>query len=119
MTVPQEMANPDGNLHGGAITSIVDVSTTLLIMTLDSQNRANVSAELSVSFLSAGPVNQDIFILAQIDRLGKQLAFSQAFITDAKYKTLATGKHIKSFLDQTYSFDGQFITYPKKQPVQG
>ena len=83
-------------------------------MTLDAQNRANVSAELSTSFYSAGPVNQSVFVMTQVDKLDNKLAFSQAFIYNNHYELLASGKHIKSFLDQVYIFDGTNITYPKK-----
>ena len=115
MKVLPEMDNLNGTLHGGAITSIIDVCTTMAIMSLDTKNRANVSADLSISFVRGGSLNTEIFILSQVDKLGKQLAFSNACVYNNTFNLIASGKHLKAFLeDQIYHFDGQNITYPKK-----
>ena len=108
--------NLNGTLHGGAISTLVDVGTTVAIMSFDRKNRANVSADLSISFISGGPPNQEIFLLAQVDRIGRQMAFSNATIYDNRLEKLATGKHLKSFLEKTYSLESDTLGYPKKSP---
>ena len=86
----------------------------MAIMSFDRKNRANVSADLSISFIAGGPPNQEIFLLAQVDRIGRQMAFSNATIYDRRLEKLATGKHLKSFLDKTYDLGSDEAGYPKK-----
>ena len=114
MTPVKSMGNLNGTLHGGALMTIIDLCTTVAIMSVDRKNRANVSAELSTSFLSGGSLTQDLLILSQVDRVGRNLAFTQASLYDSDLKLIATGKHTKAFLDQIYNFDGENVTYPKK-----
>lgn len=114
MRVEQFMGNLNGTLHGGAIATILDLSTTVAIMSLDHKNRANVSAELGMSFMSSAPVGEDIWILSQVDRVGKKVAFSQAWVYNKDRELLVAGRHLKSFLDHSYHFDGVNVTYPKK-----
>ena len=108
------MGNLNGTIHGGALTTIIDVATTLAIMSMDHKNRANVSAELSISFISGGTVKDDLFVLSNVDRIGKKLAFTQGFIYNSKNDLLATGRHTKAFLEQTYQQGSEDTIYPRK-----
>ena len=114
MPVMPEMGNLNGTLHGGAIASIIDVSTTIAVMSLDRKNRTNVSAELNMSFLSSAPVGSDILILSQVDRIGKNVAFTQCWLYNDKKELLVSGRHIKAFLDSTFTLEG-VQSYPKKE----
>ena len=114
LKVEPSMANLNGTLHGGAIATIIDVSTTIAVMSMDKKDRANVSAELNMSFLSAAPIGEDIFVLSQVDRIGKNVAFTQCWIFNNMHDTLVSGRHIKAFLDQKFSLDGELL-YPKKE----
>lgn len=49
--------------------------------------------ELSLSFASAGNLNEEILILAECNKIGKNFAYSQAEVYSAKdLSIIATGK---------------------------
>ena len=107
------MGNLNGTLHGGAVATIIDVATTIAVMSMDKKNRANVSAELNMSFLSSSPIGKDIFIMSQVDRIGKNVAFTQCWLYNEANELLVSGRHIKSFLSPTFNLDGEG-SYPRK-----
>ena len=113
MVVDPEMGNLNGTLHGGAIATIIDVATTIVVMSLDKKNRANVSAELNMSFLSSAPIGSDIFILSQVDRIGRNIAFTECWLYNDKLEKMVSGRHIKAFLDSKFELEGD-IGYPRK-----
>ena len=99
--------NLNGTLHGGAAATIIDVATTIAVMSLDNKQRANVSAELNMSFLQAAPINSEVFILSQVDRIGKNVAFTQCWLYNEKNELLVSGRHSIAFLDYKYSLDAE------------
>ena len=113
MKVESFMGNLNGTLHGGAISTIIDVSTTIAVMSLDKKNRATVSADLSISFMASAAISHDVYILSQVDRIGKNLAFTQCWLYNEKKELLVTGRHLKAFLDSNFNLDGE-TSYPKK-----
>ena len=113
MNVDSEMGNLNGTLHGGAIATIIDVATTIAVMSLDKKNRANVSAELNMSFLSSAPVGSDIYILSQVDRIGRNIAFTECWLYNDKLEKMVSGRHIKAFLDSKFTLEGE-QGYPNK-----
>ena len=87
-----EWLNSDGSLHGGAISTLIDQTTSLSIAAVDERN--SVSVDLSVSFISALKQAHVMEIEAVCHKLGKSLAFTSAEIR-ANGNIIATGKHTK------------------------
>lgn len=98
-TPSKNFLNLNRKLHGGAITSLVDITTTIGIVACDNQFRPGVSVDLNTSFCGSVEVNQQVFIEIQVSKLGKNLAFSDATIIDEKGQVLAKGGQTK-FLTQ-------------------
>lgn len=96
LPVTNDVANSYGTLHGGATSTLVDVVGTMALLTQDPL-RAGVSVELSVSFLAATKVGEDVVIEGRVLRQGKKLGFTQV---DLRRKSdgalLATGRHTKA-----------------------
>ena len=90
--------NSGGTLHGGAISTLIDQSTTIAIASIDDRN--TVSIDLSVSFISAlkqGPIE----IEAICHKLGKNLAFTSAEIK-SNGVIIASGKHTKFMMSSKW-----------------
>jgi acyl-coenzyme A thioesterase 13 len=87
-----EWMNSGGSLHGGAISTIIDQTTTMAIAAVD--ERYTVSIDLSVSFIGAVRENDTVQIEAVCHKVGKSLAFTSAEIK-ANGNVVATGKHTK------------------------
>jgi len=95
LPVSNELANSYGTLHGGAITTIVDVMGTMALMAKD-HTRAGVSVDLNVNFLSAAKIGETLTCEGRVLRLGRTLGFTQVDIKDSKGKLVATGRHTKA-----------------------
>ena len=85
-------------------------------MSLDNKQRANVSAELNMSFLQAAPILSNVLILSQVDRIGKNVAFTQCWLYNEKNELLVSGRHVKAFLETKFSLEGEEF-YPQKPRV--
>ncbi len=98
MTVSEEHQNRVGTLHGGMTASLVDSVSTLALMSTGAP--PGVSVELSVSYLRAAAVGDEIVIDSHVLKRGSSIAFLAAEISrKTDNKVLATGKHTK-FIDQ-------------------
>lgn len=105
MKISEDLININGTIHGGALATILDTSTTLAILKADRNLRKSVSAELNFSFMSPGKLNETIFILAECDKIGKALAFSNAHVYgEDQTRLIGGGRHIKAMLDQPFDF---------------
>lgn len=69
------VANPMGNLHGGAIATIVDHVGTIAIVTADRQGRPGVTTDLNVSYFAPAPAGATVVADALVLKIGKTLAF--------------------------------------------
>jgi acyl-coenzyme A thioesterase 13 len=75
IAVAAPVANAAGNLHGGAIATLVDDVGTLAIVSSDKQQRPGVTTDLNVSFLAPGRPGEQILVEATLLKLGRSLAF--------------------------------------------
>ncbi|XP_018024827.1 acyl-coenzyme A thioesterase 13 isoform X2 [Hyalella azteca] len=95
LKVESEHCNVRGHLHGGMAASLVDMLSTMALMTYDT-SKPGVSVDISLSFLAAAKQGSEVIISAESLKQGKNLAFLTANITDATTgKLLITGKHTK------------------------
>lgn len=58
----------------------VDIVTTVGIWTFAKTDMATTSSNISTDFLSAGMLGDTLRLEARIEKIGKKLAFSSAFI---------------------------------------
>lgn len=84
---------------------MIDTATTVAIAAADRKNRSNVSSDLSVSFMNAAPVGEDIFILSEVTKIGKRLAFTQCDLFNQQEILLLSGRHTKAFIEGSFDLD--------------
>ncbi|KAJ9671205.1 hypothetical protein PVL29_027271 [Vitis rotundifolia] len=95
MKVPPRLLNTAKSLHGGATASLVDLVGAAAIATVGSP-LTGVSVEISVSFLDAAFVDDEIEIEAKVLRVGKSVGVVSVEIRKKKTgKIVAQGRHTK------------------------
>jgi acyl-coenzyme A thioesterase 13 len=95
LAVTDKLGNAYGTLHGGVITTLVDVVGTMALLSVDPL-RAGVSVELSTSFVSAAKVGESVRVVGKVVKTGKSLGFTQVDIfRTSDGKPVATGRHTK------------------------
>jgi uncharacterized protein (TIGR00369 family) len=80
--------NLQGLLHGGMIATLADTATGLAVRTKLEPGTRHVTVQLDVQFLSPGRPGK-IFARGRVIRAGRQIAHTEAEITDAGGKLLA------------------------------
>ncbi len=75
IVVERPLQNLSGNLHGGAIASLVDDAGTIAIMTADKDGRPGVTTDLNVSYFSAGRAGDAVLIDAEVLKTGRRIAY--------------------------------------------
>ncbi|KAI5055418.1 hypothetical protein GOP47_0028939 [Adiantum capillus-veneris] len=95
MRVPPSLCNAGDRLHGGAITSLVDIIGSAAIFSTG-KTYSGVSVEINVTFMAAAPLGEEIEIESKALRVGKSLAFVAVDIRlKATGKLVAQGRHTK------------------------
>jgi uncharacterized protein (TIGR00369 family) len=103
LPVIKDLCNIQNTMHGGAISTLIDISTTVAISGMDRNLRHNVSVELSTHFLNPIKINSNILIHCKIPKIGKSLSYSYAEIYDEEtLKLCANGTHVKAMLEKTW-----------------
>ena len=114
--LPYSTRNAFDLAHGGALATYVDIATTCGLYAFEKKGRTHVSAKLDMDFLAPGKtarnpnISEDIgvpsiLIDARINKIGKNMAFTEARIFEEESKMLiCTGTHIKGFVNNTYEF---------------
>jgi acyl-coenzyme A thioesterase 13 len=96
LKVDHRHENSYGTLHGGAITSLVDIVGTMALLAKD-HKRGGVSVDLNVSFVKAAKTGETVRIRGRVLKLGKTLGFTHVDVLAADGVTLlATGRHTKA-----------------------
>jgi len=94
--VGPEVQNLAGNLHGGAIATLVDVLTTWALIVFDKQMRNSVSTNLSIDYVSGAGLGSDLIADARVLKAGRTLAFLEMEIRNRDDMSLiARGSHTK------------------------
>ena len=96
--VDERVQNLSGNLHGGAIATLVDDVGTLAVMTGDKDGRPGVSTDLNVSFLSAGRAGDVILVEATVLKTGRTLAYVSVDLRRESDGTLIAQGRMTKFL---------------------
>jgi acyl-coenzyme A thioesterase 13 len=75
LVVERPLQNMGGNLHGGAIATLVDDAGTIAIMTADRDGRPGVTTDLNVSYFSAGRAAEAVLVEATVLKAGRTMAY--------------------------------------------
>ncbi len=103
MSVSEEFSNVLNTMHGGAISTLIDITTTIAISGFDKNFRQNVSAELSTYYLNPIKINSHIIVHVKVPKIGKTLAYSHADIYEEEnLKLCVNGSHVKVMLERTW-----------------
>jgi uncharacterized protein (TIGR00369 family) len=90
-------------MHGGAFATLVDITTTLAILKVDSKFNKNVTIELSESCMSPAKENDLLLIRAECLRLGNSVAFTECKIVLAdSRKMIVSGRQVKSIVHEPW-----------------
>jgi uncharacterized protein (TIGR00369 family) len=99
MSWRQDLCQPAGIMHGGAMASLVDTAIAHSILLTPEYGQAHaeggriVSLDLRIKYLR--PVSEGkIFCDARVTRMGRQIIHATAEITSASGKEVATGDSI-------------------------
>lgn len=88
-TVREEMLNPMGNIHGGAIAAIIDEILGFQLFLQSAEDAAYVSMTMNVDFLRAAQVDHIITAVPQVIRIGKRTANVVCELLNAEGKIIA------------------------------
>ena len=82
LTLEEKHMNPNGVVHGGVITTLMDEATGHAIGTIRGleamAETPHVTLDMSVSFLSGARVGDELVCEARTLRLGRAVAFAEA-----------------------------------------
>ncbi|KAK3913183.1 Acyl-coenzyme A thioesterase 13 [Frankliniella fusca] len=96
LKVEEEHQNIGGTLHGGMTATMVDIVSTLAMMTHEKSKSPGVTVDLHVTYLKGAKVGEDIVIEASTLKAGKNLAYLHVDIINKKNNELiARGSHTK------------------------
>jgi acyl-coenzyme A thioesterase 13 len=82
--IPAFTQNGVGPCHGGALATYIDLATTFALYAFDGKDRVQVTATLDMSYYIPALVGDEVQIIAQVNKIGKQLAFLEGKIVKAK-----------------------------------
>jgi len=99
MKVDESHLNGLGTLHGGMTAFLVDYLTTIAVFTKP-PHLPGVSIDMSISYLRAAPVGEEITINAEVVKMGRNLVFTSAELLNEDGKLVAKASHTK-FIGQT------------------
>ena len=100
--MPEFTRNAFDVSHGGALTTYVDIATTVAIYAFDGKSRTQVSAGLDMSFFNAATIGQEFDLIAKVEKFGKGLCYSRADLKTPEGLIICSGTHIKAFVDKQY-----------------
>lgn len=77
LPVREWMLNPVGTLHGGLMSTMMDMSMGILTRYLRQTGKVS-TVSLSVNFLRPVQPGETVFVRAEVQKLGRRVAFLQA-----------------------------------------
>jgi len=72
--VREEMLNPMGNIHGGAIAAIIDEILGFQLFLQSEEDAAYVSMTMNIDFLRAAQAGDVIKAIPEVQRIGRKTA---------------------------------------------
>lgn len=92
--VTPRVQNRYGTLHGGCVATLVDVVSTVALLTVSQD--PGVSVNIGTNYITPGPGGADVEVDARVTKVGRTLAFMDVTLrTAVGGTTVATGTHCK------------------------
>jgi uncharacterized protein (TIGR00369 family) len=104
-TFPSSHRNLMNTVHGGALSTMIDVITTVALLRL-TPNRT-VSISLDTQFLSPIKPGEEVEIDTEICRMGRTMSFTECRIytlANKERKLACKGQHIKAVTTEPWDF---------------
>jgi acyl-coenzyme A thioesterase 13 len=95
LVVVEGVRNYFGNLHGGAIATLVDQVGTIAIMSADRDGRPGVTTDLNVSYFAPGKPGMTVTIEADVLKTGRTLACVEVSLRRDDGVLIARGRMTK------------------------
>jgi acyl-coenzyme A thioesterase 13 len=99
IVVEPPVQNLGGNLHGGAIATLVDDAGTLAILSADKDGRPGVTTDLNVSYFSAGRAGEAVIVEATVLKSGRRLAYVSVDLKRERDGALLAQGRMTKFLE--------------------
>ena len=80
-------------VHGGIISSLIDITTSLEVMKVHENH--GVSVDLSVQYIRA--LSTTFTLEPIVEKIGKSLIFTSCQVYDSNRRLAAVGRHIKMY----------------------
>ncbi len=87
-TVREDMTNPMGTLHGGAVSAMMDDTVGMMVFGLG-REFGYTSVNLNCDFLSAARVGEVLTCHAKVIRAGRNVIHCEAQVTTTEGKIIA------------------------------
>ncbi|GJQ81633.1 hypothetical protein Trydic_g8512 [Trypoxylus dichotomus] len=101
LKVTSEHVNIVGGLHGGYIATLVDVLSSLGLLSHEKGLKPSVSVNMNINYLSSAKEGDTVEILSNTLKVGKTLAFLNVELKNKETGVLlAKGSHTKFLLDK-------------------
>lgn len=89
--VRENMLNPMGAIHGGAVAAIIDEILGFQLFLKSAEDAAYVSMTMNIDFLKAARVGDIIIGIPKVIRIGKRTANVSCVLKNAKGDLIAQG----------------------------
>uniref|UniRef100_A0A914Y861 Thioesterase domain-containing protein n=1 Tax=Panagrolaimus superbus TaxID=310955 RepID=A0A914Y861_9BILA len=90
-TVAKDHANTHGFLHGGCLTTLIDICTSHTSHTVDPNHRVTVS--IAISFIGSAKIGETIIIETKSPKEGKTMSYLTANVYKKDCKTSIAFAH--------------------------
>jgi acyl-coenzyme A thioesterase 13 len=94
--VDEKLSNSYGNLHGGALATLIEVLTSLAAYALNPQ--PSVTIDLHVTCVSNARTSTKITFECQVERKGKSIVFTSCRVLGNTGQLVAIASHTKKII---------------------
>jgi acyl-coenzyme A thioesterase 13 len=99
--IPHENINIQGTTHGGALASLIDLTTTISILKVTPNRTTSIS--LNTEFLVGTKPSDELKIETTIRKAGRNIIFTSCDMYHGD-KLICTGTHIKATMKEDWEF---------------
>ena len=89
--VREEMLNPMGTIHGGAIAAILDEAMGMQLFVKSSNDDTFFALNISVDFVKNAKLGEKLRVSTEVVRIGKNTANLKSIILNSKEEVVAHG----------------------------
>ena len=89
--VREEMLNPMGTIHGGALAAILDEAMGMQLFVKSSDEDVFFALNISVDFVKNAKLGEQLTVSTEVVRIGKKTANLKSVIWNSKNEVVAQG----------------------------